>query len=332
MINLDENLYIKGAMTLTCIQKYNKNIILIGEYHTNNYQDCSKKQMTVIELYKELFKDKNNSEIFLEIPSYSNEEDIINFSSSLNVKEIYSYSKLNEIPIKQIDFRFDIIKVNLYNDNIMNMLLIEFVNLFYYSFDTIIEQITYNMDETSVIYTDFIKKIKNELKRVIYSFEYDIRNILYLNINNLEEITLKYYLSNSVNRVIINNKEYNFLQALRKLWCYIVDIKVISEIKQSDKSDLFIILGNNHVENLNEVFKDDIQFNRKMMNVQNIGNYKIKSCLLIKNTKSDIQEVEENYDHKIKESEIIEKHKKDKEYYYKNFYNLSKSNPFKLVQ
>ena len=93
---------------------------------------------------------------------------------------------------------------------------------------------------------------------------YDIKNSLYY--NNTQNFTVKDYLDKSENIIIIKNKKYNFLEAIRLLWCYIVDLNVIIQIEKSKFSKIFILLGNNHVNNLLYTYKKNVLYTRKVIN------------------------------------------------------------------
>jgi len=271
MINLEKDVYyIKGAITLSNIVKNGKEILILGEYHSKDYKDCPCKQISVLELFKNVYYNSNekNCEIFLEIPSFSNPELVNKFSKSVNIKELYNFSISNNIEFKSIDFRFDINRNNLYNDNILKLSLIEFVNIFYYSFRNIIENISKDIYKLNCYeyYSPFVKRILKDFKNIVYSFKYDIRNALHANNSNLSNFTLKDYLNKSTSMVIMKNNKYDFIEAIRLLWCYIVDLKVIIEIEKSKYSKIFILLGNNHVQNLLHAYSSNVLYTRKVNN------------------------------------------------------------------
>jgi hypothetical protein len=332
MINLEKDVYyIKGAITLSNIVKNGKEILILGEYHNKDYKDCPCKQISVLELFKNVYYNSNekNCEIFLEIPSFSNPELVNKFSKSVNIKELYNFSISNNIEFKSIDFRFDINRNNLYNDNILKLSFIEFINIFYYSFRNIIENISKDIYKLNCYeyYSPFVKRILKDFKNIVYSFKYDIRNALHVNNSNLSNFTLKDYLNKSTSMVIMKNNKYDFIEAMRLLWCYIVDLKVIIEIEKSKYSKIFILLGNNHVQNLLHAYSSNILYTRK------VNNNKDDSCLRINgslftgdNDKNEIESSTNKYKNTIKE-----KRKRDKEYYIKNFQGNDKLNPFKFI-
>ena len=127
--------------------------------------------------------------------------------------------------------------------------------------------------------------------------------------------------------VIMKNNKYDFIEAIRLLWCYIVDLKVIIEIEKSKYSKIFILLGNNHVQNLLHAYSSNVLYTRKVNNKKDDSCLKINGSLFTGDIdKNELDSSIDKYKNTIKE-----KRKRDKEYYIKNFQGKDKLNPFKFI-